>query len=214
MELETVHVDDIEPYEDNPRDHSESIDDLKDSIKKFGFRVPIVVDEDNVIVAGHGRRKAVIELEGELDDIIGQYEEEGNDEMVENLKMVNNGKMTAVRAEDLSEEQVKKFRIADNRVQELSVWDNEKLQFEIREMDADEIVGYDDEELEEVFNVGEFDFDEEDFEGRIDRIEQNLEDHHKNLQEDSSDRKIALSCEGCGEPIILDKEEIERKYFD
>ena len=61
MNLEIImrNVDDIIPYENNPRDNDNSVDAVVESIKNFGFLVPIVIDKDNVLVAGHTRIKAL-----------------------------------------------------------------------------------------------------------------------------------------------------------
>ena len=81
------------------------------SIKEFGFRVPIIVDRDNVIVAGHTRLKAAEKL--------------GLEEV------------PVIVADDLTPEQVKAFRLADNKVAELANWDFEKLQEELEHINID-----------------------------------------------------------------------------
>ena len=104
-------VDDIIPYENNPRHNDNAVEYVANSIKEFGFKVPIIIDKENVIVTGHTRLKAAEKL---------------------GLKEV-----PCIMAEDLSEEQIKAFRIADNKVSEYSTWDLGKLDLELADLDID-----------------------------------------------------------------------------
>ena len=90
-------VKDLIPYEKNPRKNDEAVKYVANSIKEFGFKVPIIIDSNNVIVAGHTRLKAskVLKLE----------------------------EVPCIIADDLNEEQIKAFRLADNKVSELAEWD-------------------------------------------------------------------------------------------
>lgn len=99
---------DLIPYEFNPRKNDKSVDKVAASIKEFGFRVPIVVDNNNVIVCGHTRLKAALKLG--LDTV------------------------PVTKADDLTEEQIKAFRLADNKVGESSEWDNDLLGDELGEI--------------------------------------------------------------------------------
>lgn len=105
MEIVYKKVNDLIPYENNPRINDEAIEYVKNSIKEFGFKVPVVIDKDNVIIAGHTRIKASKELG--IKDI------------------------PCIIADDLTEEQVKAFRLADNKVAEKSMWDYTKLDEEL-----------------------------------------------------------------------------------
>lgn len=111
---------DIKPYENNPRHNEEAVDKVAASIAEFGFKVPIIVDKNNVIVAGHTRLKAAEKL---------------------NLEVV-----PVIRATDLTEEQVKAFRLADNKTSEFAEWDFAALNDEL-----DAIAGID---------MAQFGFDE------------------------------------------------------
>lgn len=102
-------VEDIIPYENNPRKNDDAVDFVANSIKEFGFKVPIILDKENVIVAGHTRLKAAEKL---------------------GLKEV-----PCIIADDLTDEQIKKFRIADNKTGEIAFWDNELLKEEFLSMD-------------------------------------------------------------------------------
>ena len=101
MNIVYKKVKDLIPYENNPRNNDGAVDYVANSIKEFGFKVPVVVDKDNVVVAGHTRLKACEKL--------------GIEEV------------PCIVADDLTEDQIKAFRIADNKVSEYSTWDNEKL---------------------------------------------------------------------------------------
>lgn len=108
MQIEYIKVSDLKPYENNPRKNDSSVDKVAASIQEFGFKVPIVVDKDNLIVCGHTRWKAARK--------IGMEE------------------VPCVRADDLSEEQIKAFRLADNKVGESSTWDEDMLKLEIGDL--------------------------------------------------------------------------------
>lgn len=105
MEIIYKNIDELIPYENNPRLNDEAVEYVKNSIKEFGFKVPVVIDKDNVIIAGHTRIKASKELG--IKDI------------------------PCIIADDLTEEQVKAFRLADNKVSEKSMWDYTKLDEEL-----------------------------------------------------------------------------------
>lgn len=100
-----VKLSDIKPYENNPRNNDEAVEPVANSIKEFGFKVPIVIDKDNIIVAGHTRYKAAKKLK--LDTV------------------------PCIVADDLNEEQIKAFRLADNKVSEIATWDLELLGIEL-----------------------------------------------------------------------------------
>ena len=111
MEIESIRIDDLKPYENNPRFNNDAVAGVKASIQQFGFKIPIVVDKNNVIVCGHTRFKASQEL--------GLTE------------------LPCIRADDLTDEQIKAFRIADNSVSEKSSWDLEKLSIELEDISLD-----------------------------------------------------------------------------
>ena len=127
MNIIEMRISDIKPYENNPRNNEQAVDVVAASINEFGFKVPIVIDKDNVIVTGHTRLKAAEKL---------------------GLESV-----PVIKADDLTEEQVKAFRLADNKTAEFAEWDFAKLEEElsrISEIDMAEF-GFtlDDEEAEE-----------------------------------------------------------------
>lgn len=203
--VEKVSLDEVHEYQRNPKENEQAVEHLLEAIPKFGFKVPIVLDEDDEIVAGHARVNAARELAGELDDVVLEHEDSGNEEMETNLRAINDGYVWAVRAEGLTEDEVREFRIADNRVQELSSWDTNKLQFELREIE--EAVGFPQEEIDSIIGVSETpDITSED----IEDAEEELESHYKELSEDKRERKSRLPCPHCDSWIHVDVEELER----
>jgi len=105
MEIENIPISEVIPYENNPRKNKKAVDVVAKSIKEFGFKVPIILDKNNVIVAGHTRLKAAIKL--------GLTE------------------VPIIWADDLNPEQVKAFRIMDNKSIEYASWDMELLKGEL-----------------------------------------------------------------------------------
>lgn len=101
-------LDGIRPYEDNPRNNDDAVDKVAESIQKFGFKVPIVIDSEGIIVAGHTRYKAAQKLGLE--------------------------KIPCIVADDLTDAQVRAFRLVDNKVAEFSGWNFEKLGNELESL--------------------------------------------------------------------------------
>ena len=127
MNVQEIALDRIIPYERNPRRNEKAVDAVANSIKEFGFKNPIIVDKDMVIISGHTRRLAAMRLGLET--------------------------VPVYIAEDLSEEQVRAFRLADNRVASFSLWDEKKLREEISgicDIDLSDF-GFKQEKIEEVF---------------------------------------------------------------
>ena len=108
MEIKLVKIDEIIPYENNPRNNEEAVEPVMKSIKEFGFKVPMVIDKENIIVTGHTRYKAAKKLE--ID------------------------KVPCIIADDLSEDQIKAYRLADNKVAEFAEWDFNILNLELNEL--------------------------------------------------------------------------------
>lgn len=111
MDVVMMNIKDVKPYEKNPRINDNAVEAVANSIKEFGWRQPIVVDKDNVIIAGHTRWKAA-----------------------KRLKMKE---VPVIVASDLTDEQVRAYRIADNSTGELATWDYDLLMPEIADLDFD-----------------------------------------------------------------------------
>ena len=158
------NVEELIPYVNNPRDNSGAVDAVASSIKNFGFKVPIVVDKGNEIVTGHTRLLAAKKLGME--------------------------KVPVIIADDLSEAEVKAFRLADNKVGELADWDWSLLDSEF-------------EELKEM----ELDFDMEDF-----GFDSGEEKPNKTVEErvDLSDRLNAI----CEVVVECDDPEMQEEVYN
>lgn len=169
MEIEYRSLDDLLPYVNNPKEHpDDQVQKIASSIKKFGFRIPLLVREDGEVIAGHGRILAVEELEGTLDDLLDEIEE--GTQRYRTLKHVNKGEVPVIPTTDLTEAQVSAFRIADNKVAE-SGWDEDLLSTEIDELleeDFDiDVLGFEEEEIDDLLDStlsGEGEYTEGDLE--------------------------------------------------
>lgn len=113
MQIIEVAIDQIKEYENNPRINNKAIEAVQESIASFGFKVPIVLDTNNVIIAGHTRLAAAERLEMET--------------------------VPCIIADDLTPEKVKAFRLADNKTAEIAEWDFDKLEEELRALNAFDI---------------------------------------------------------------------------
>lgn len=111
MNIIEMDINEIHEYENNPRDNENAVEYVAESIEKFGFKVPIVVDENNIIITGHTRRLAAMAL---------------------GMK-----KVPVIKADDLSQDEVNAFRLADNKVSEFANWDIEKLNEELGNIEMD-----------------------------------------------------------------------------
>ena len=139
MKLVTLKLNEIKPYENNPRKNDEAVNAVVESIKQCSYITPIIVDEDHVIIAGHTRYKALQVL---------KYEE-----------------AECLICEDLDEETKKKYRFLDNKTGEKATWDIMKLEQELEEID---LMGFDffntddavsDYDVETIESTKEFDID-------------------------------------------------------
>lgn len=142
MEIVEIGVNEITPYENNPRINDKAVKGVANSIREFGFRSPIILDKNHVVICGHTRLKAAKKLGLE--------------------------KVPCIVANDLTDEQVKALRLADNKVAEKAEWDEDALM----------------EELDEILNIdmGDFGFSMvelekelgEKYTGRIDRVQYDI----------------------------------------
>ena len=164
MEILNRKVSELIPYDRNPRKNDEAVKHVKASIEQFGFKVPIVIDADGVIVAGHTRLKAAKEL--------GMKE------------------VPCIVADDLNEEQIRAFRLVDNKTAEMAGWDFPMLE--------DELAGIE-------FDMAEFGFDE------ITGIDWSKVDEisEENYEKPESDRLRCPLCGGVDEKIRFVKVDSE-----
>ncbi|NLB81562.1 MAG: ParB N-terminal domain-containing protein [Clostridiaceae bacterium] len=162
MEIKMIDISKLKPYEKNPRHNDAGVDALAESIKQFGFKVPIVIDENMVIVAGHTRLKAALKLK---------------------LKQI-----PCVIADNLSNNQIKAFRLADNKISEMSEWDYASLFDELDKLKVRDI------------NMETFGFEDPNI--NWDRIEEISEN---NYEEPETDRLRSPICGGTDEKIRFRK---------
>ena len=136
MEIIEKRLAELTPYKNNPRKNDQAVDAVAASIKAFGFKVPVVIDKKGEIVCGHTRVKAAKKLKLES--------------------------VPCVVADDLTEEEIKAFRLADNKVGELAEWDLPALALELADIDLDmSDFGFNSLEEEAPKETQEDDFDEE-----------------------------------------------------
>lgn len=117
MKIVNKKIEELIPYENNPRLNDDTIILVENSIKEFGFKVPIVIDKNNVIVAGHTRYRASQRL--------------GLEEI------------PCIIADDLTDEQIKAFRLADNKVAQKSEWDFDLLDLELNDIKNIDMTDFD-----------------------------------------------------------------------
>lgn len=111
MNIVEKRLDELQPYENNPRKNDNAVPYVAESIKRYGFKNPIIIDRNGVIVAGHTRYLASIEL--------------GLD------------RVPCIIADDLTEEEIKEFRLVDNKTSEFAGWDFDMLAEELQELNFD-----------------------------------------------------------------------------
>ena len=155
IKIEELKTSDLIPYKNNPRKNENAVDAVAESIRQFGFKVPIIIDKNNVIVAGHTRLKAAEKI---------------------GLEMV-----PIIRADDLNEEQLAAFRLADNKTGELAEWDFEKLREELSGIQS--------------IKMQEFGFTESD--------EINYSDYFNDSVEEEKQVKT-ITCPNCGQTFEVE----------
>lgn len=143
MDIVNLKLEELKPYEKNPRKNADAVKYVAESIKQFGFKVPVVIDRNNVIVAGHTRYKAA--------------------------KKLGITEVPCIVADDLTDEQVKAFRLADNKVAEKAEWD-----FDLLFDELDDILNID----MESFGF-EFDVDDEEAQATEDEFDSELPEEPK-----------------------------------
>jgi len=111
LKIEYLPTNEIIPYENNPRNNDDAVPYVAKSIEKYGFKNPVILSKDNVLVAGHTRLKAA--------------------------KRLGIKEIPCIYADDLTEEEIKEFRLVDNKVAEIAAWDFGKLEEELADIDID-----------------------------------------------------------------------------
>lgn len=159
MKVVERKLDEIRPYEKNPRKNDAAVKYVAESIKQFGFKVPIVIDGEGVIVAGHTRWKAAKEIGLET--------------------------VPCVVADDLTEKQIKAFRLADNKVAEKAVWD-----FDLLATELDDLIDMD---------MSDFGF----LQGEDITLDVNDDDFMQDTEITKEKKPKEIVCPDCGKVIQL-----------
>lgn len=225
MKIQNIALGALKPYWRNPRNNDKAVDAVADSIQRYGFKSPIIVDKDYVIIAGHTRYKAAKQMDLE--------------------------KVPVIVADDLSPKKAKEYRIADNKTSELATWDMESLKFEFRELDdIDSLPGFSTSEIESLladavgFGGGDHSWAGMDDPGDDDLVvggtarpaggegtqgtpgsnagglnvtQDQVEDTEKELSEKfekagqkNNDSLVRVTCPHCVEDFLMDKNELLR----
>ena len=185
--LKKLKISQIKPYSLNARDNNKfAVQAVMDSIVRYGYTNPILVDENNVIIAGHTRYLALKEL--------------GFDEV-------------EVIVSSMNEEQAREYRIVDNKTNELSQWDEKNLQFELREFEQRDYAQELFPEIQDnikIQDTTEYDVNEEDFE----KIEKKLgEDFEEKMNKKSStDDFLEIKCPHCGRTFLMPIPDLIHKF--
>jgi site-specific DNA-methyltransferase (adenine-specific) len=187
MKIQQIPLTLIKPYWRNPRDNAGAVDAVKTSIMEFGVNQPLVLDKDNVIVVGHTRYKALMELGHE--------------------------KAPCVVLTGLDPARVKAYRIADNKTNELAEWDIAKLVPELREISdaVDMEAFFTDGELEKLLaDAGGLDVAGAS-QSDIDAASERASTQFDGIEGVASEKQVPIICVHCGETIFVQAEAVARE---
>ena len=185
MKPTELKISTLRPYRYNARVHqSDQVDALANAIREFGFTNPILVDKKNNVIAGHGRLEAAKKLGME--------------------------RVPAIRLSDLSDEDVRAYRLADNKLGDMSAWDEYLLEKELKELDD---MGFNKDDLgfgDVVFEADDYNVHENNFDnyqpaigdvsvddGDIERAERRLNTFVEDKIQDHEKRKESIQCPAC-----------------
>lgn len=180
MKIQKKKLSEVKPYWRNARKNTKTVEAVKKSIQQYGFNQPLVIDKKNVIITGHARYKALTQLGYEEVDCV---------------------------VVELDEQKAKEYRIADNKTHEMTIWDNDELMVELREIDnnidmqnffqninlnnwLDDSVGYNIDEITQT-----------DYQQKEQEMENKFKDEVRK-------EKIDVTCPHCFEEFELDKKDL------
>jgi ParB-like chromosome segregation protein Spo0J len=182
FEVKNVAIGSLVPYWRNPRDNSEAIQKVKESIETYGYQQPIMVDKKNVIIAGHTRYRALMELGYENVDVI---------------------------VANLTPKKAKEYRIIDNKTSEYASWTNE-LALELKEFESFKLVEsfFPDFQLDLGFaeGLGVSEITQE----KIDAISETMNERFSDEQDSRTAGKVDLTCPHCYKEFSLQRSEFDR----
>tara|TARA_R110000744_G_scaffold26872_2_gene65916 strand:+ start:564 stop:1103 length:540 start_codon:yes stop_codon:yes gene_type:complete len=179
MQTSERKVKDLKPYEFNSRFNEKTIDQLSKSIENYGYVVPIVIDKKNVVVTGHARLKAIKELGWQKVDCL---------------------------VSNLTDEENREYRILDNKVQDLSEWNDDMLVVELRGLQ--EIASDFDLKVNVALETsyGSLDADVTEFD--LEKQENKFETTFTDRSIEANAKLIKVSCEHCGANFGIDSEKL------
>lgn len=176
LKIEYVDIKKIKPYWRNPRKSDKAIEELKKSIQKFGFNVPLVLDKNYTIITGHARYRALQQL---------------------GIKKV------PCIVKDLDEKKAREYRIADNKISELSTWDYNYLRKEL--MELEEVVGFSKEEIEKIIKLQE---EKSITQKDIERVKKKMDNKFVEMVMKEEDNLVTIICPFCMKEFEVKKSEI------
>lgn len=171
LEIKYIPIESIKPYENNPKIHSrEQIEAIKESVNKLGNRKPIEIDENNIIICGHGRLEAY--------QIIGLKE------------------VPVIIHSDMTENQKKAYRIADNELASRSEWDFKALNIEIKDLDF---------EIKNLLDFKEIEIDKSPIQNNKLYTDREIEKEAMDIANKMIKEKKAYNiiCPGCGNEFTI-----------
>lgn len=191
METTLFNIAEIKPYWRNPRDNEKAIDAVMQSIKDYGFNQPLIIDSENVIIAGHTRYKALLRLGATS--------------------------IPCIVKSDLTPQQAKEYRIADNKTSELSSWDMDRLIPELREIESivDMSIYFPTIDLSELLQqtAGAIGF-QNPTEITIGKVEQRLQGAMTERNKEIQSAYVEVRCPHCGDSFHVDRNEIANSRND
>ncbi len=179
METQKIKVSELKPYAGNSRINDATVEKLVDSIERYGYQVPIVVDKHNVVVAGHARLKAIKKLGWkEIDCLTSDLSDDGN----------------------------KEWRILDNKIQDISTWNDDYLIVELRALDyiASEFGAKVNTALTSSFGL----MDEPVTEGDIQKKADDFNSLFGDRVEMYRNKVVNICCEHCGSKFGVEAEKV------
>lgn len=185
--IKTVKVKDIKPYERNVRDNNQiAVDMVADSIKRYGYQNPIIVDKDLVVISGHTRLLALKQL---------GYKE------------------AQVIVSNMSKDQAKAFRVIDNKTNELSNWEKDKLSLELREFVDQKYARQifpDIQDNVKTQDIQDYGISQEDVEETEKKLEHAFEE--KSEERNGDDVFVKIPCPHCSHSFSMAKKDIINKF--
>lgn len=180
MKIQKKRLSEVKPYWRNARKNTKTVEAVKKSIQKYGFNQPLVIDKKNVIITGHARYKALTQLGYEEVDCV---------------------------VVELDEQKAKEYRIADNKTHEMTIWDNDELMLELREIGNN----VDMQDYFQNINLNNWLDDSVGF--NLDEIsqteyQQKQQEMESKFKDEVRKEKVNVTCPHCFEDFELDKKDI------